>query len=118
MLAVADEVVSGIGLENDVEHDIAEFRIGGMAVVFPCGGFGVQLQRAGMDFAIDFHSGLDEIRTRAPVPLAELDDADRFPGSAAEIPAECSGKPQCLEFQLGRQNVRCCFRKQEWRVPD
>ncbi len=107
-----------VRLEDDVQHHLAERRIGGVAVRLPRAGIGIDLQRTGARFAIDLHGGLDEIRARTAVPLAELHDSNCFSAGGAEIPAESPGKPQCLEFQLRRQGTRRGFRESERRMPD
>jgi hypothetical protein len=62
VVAGADEIAAGIGLEDHVQDHIAERRVHRVAVRLPGGWIGVEFERAGAQFAIDLHGGLDEIR--------------------------------------------------------
>ena len=118
MLAGAGEMPAVARLENHMQHDIAEGWIDGMAVRLPRGGIGVEFQRTGAQLAVDFHRGLDEIRARAAVPLAELDDSNRFAAGCAEVAAEGPGEPQRLQFQFVWQGRGGGFRKPQRWMPD
>lgn len=118
VFAGACEERAGFGLEDDVEDDVAEVGVGGVAVGFPAGGVGVEFERSGFEDAIDFHGGLGEVGAGAAVPFAELDDVDFAAVGGAEVAAESAGEPEGLEFEFGREWRGGPFLECEWRMPD
>ena len=114
----ADEHFPLVRLEGDVKDGVGKRGIGGMTVCFPIGTAGIDFDVTGESRAIDLDGGVGEIGSGAVVPLAELGDAERASVLEFEIPTECAGKPERLEFEFGWEFWRSNFLESQRGVPD
>jgi len=104
--------------EGNVEDGVGECGIGGVAVVFPVGGCGVDLDVSDEVSSFDFDGAVCEVRALAMVPFAELADCDVASVSESEVSSEGTGEPKGLEFQFWWKFGSSDFLKAEGRMPD
>lgn len=90
-------------LEDEVEDDLVEIRVRGVAVLFPVDGVMVEFDVAVVESVPDFCGAVAEVRASSSVPFAEVDDFNGVPISGGEIFSEGACKPSGLEVDLWRE---------------
>jgi len=96
----AGEVGLASAFEDDVEDDGFEGGVRGVAVLFPIGGMGVDLEGAAVEGLVDVDGGVEEVGAGGVVPFAELDDANGLAGGCLKVASEGSGEPEGLQYEF------------------